>query len=167
MNELRRVFSEYKETDERVVEFKSGADMNDPLQSILRSSQNNDVNYVESVAAIISKATNAIVEVHRRNKEIENSASKLIAQLKKEASEAKNSAEKLHEEIDALKKANEGISAEAKSRARELESAIRTQCVALESMTQERDQSSSTRLLRMGAEPPCPACHAPDLRLEL
>jgi archaellum component FlaC len=141
MNELRRVFREYKETDERVVEFKSVADMNDPLQSILSPSQNNDVTYVESVAAIISKATNAIVEVHRRNKEIENSASKLIAQLKKEASEAKNSAEKLHEEIDALKKANEGISAEAKSRARELESAIRTQCVALESMTQERDQA--------------------------
>jgi chromosome segregation ATPase len=140
MSALRREFSEYMDTDGRVVELRSVAEMNDTLR-FLRAPKNNEVNDIEAVATLLSKASTAIDEVHRRNKEIENSASKIIVQFKKEATEAKDNAVRLQEEIDALKKETEEIHFDAKSRVCELESALRTQSLALESVTQERDQA--------------------------
>ena len=141
MSALRREFSEYKDTDGRVVELRSASEMNETLRSILRPSKNAEINDIEAVAALLSKASNAIDEVHRRNKEIEASASNIIVKFKKEASEAKDRAETIQGELDELKDENEKIHSEAKIRVRELELALRTLSLDLERIAQERDQA--------------------------
>ena len=144
MGALRSEFSDYKETDERVVDLRS-ARSNETLRSILRAPKNCEVNDIEAVATLLSKASNEIDEVRRRNKEIEDSASRIIFQFKKEASEAKDRAENLRNEVHELKDEIEKIHFQAKTRVQELELALRTLRLDLESITQERDQA--TRLL--------------------
>jgi predicted nucleic acid-binding Zn-ribbon protein len=141
MGALRSEFSDHKETDGRVVDLR-GASSNETLRSILKHPRNYEVNDIEAVVTLLSKASNEIDEVHRRNKEIESSASRIIFQFKKEASEAKDRAENLRNEVDELKDENEKTRSEAKVRVQELESALKTLRLDLERIAQERDQAT-------------------------
>jgi DNA repair exonuclease SbcCD ATPase subunit len=141
VNALRTDYRDYEETDDKVVEFRSAVEANNTLRSIFGTPKNAEFNDIEAVATLLSRASNAIDEVRRQNKDIETSASAIIVKFKKQALEAKDKAEILHDEIDGLKRQNDNIRCQAKVRIGELESALKTLRSDLERITQERDKA--------------------------